>query len=283
MEQKVAVMILHGMGSQKEDFADSFADSLKEMFGKVTGGNPSANTSLAIEPVHWADVFEGREQRLYDSLAPYKLNYNLLRRFVIHYLADAIAYQPVETQGQNYDAVHDTISQALNRLSSKAGPAAPLCVISHSLGTIIASNYFYDLQYPSSRQPGIINPSSPLENGHTLTLFYSFGTTLPLWSLRYQDFDKPIHVPCQHAKKYYPGLEGEWVNYYDKDDILGYPLRIVDPAYENCVKEDIEINVGNWLTSWNPFCHNGYFTSETIIRRIAENLARTWSYVNRVG
>ena len=33
-----------------------------------------------------------------------------------------------------------------NALAQEAGPDAPLCVIAHSLGTIIASNYIYDLQ-----------------------------------------------------------------------------------------------------------------------------------------
>ena len=37
-------------------------------------------------------------------------------------------------------------SQTLAELAQEAGPDAPLCVIAHSLGTIIASNYLYDLQ-----------------------------------------------------------------------------------------------------------------------------------------
>jgi len=149
------------------------------------------------------------------------------------------------------------------------------------LGAVIASNFFYDLQYPSSRVPEVVDVSSALERGDTLTNFYSFGTTLPLWSLRYHDFSCPIQVPSSHVNRYYAGLEGEWVNFYDRDDILGYPLRPIDPAYERAVKEDIEVNSGGVAMSWNPLSHGGYFSNRSMNQRIAQGLARTWTWINR--
>lgn len=165
---------------------------------------------LDIEPVFWADVFEEREEALFQQLVRSQgLNYQAPRRFVIHYLADAVAYQPVENQGHLYDAVHQTLNRAMHELSRRNGPETPLCVIAHSLGAVIASNFFYDLQYPSSsRTPAIIDSTSALERGDTLTNFYSFGTTLPLWSLRYHDFSSPIQVPSSQAARTFSGLEG---------------------------------------------------------------------------
>lgn len=280
MKQKLAVIIIHGLGMQPQNYAESFVHLLRKAYTEVSDIS-SSESHLDIEPVFWADLIEEKEKELYNSLViPYDLHYKQLRRFIIHYLADAVAYQPMDTGNQNYDAVHKTISLALNKLSNKIGHNAPLCVISHSLGTVIASNFFYDLQNPSNRKPAVINPGSALERGDTLTNFYSLGTTLPLWSMRYRNFDKPIQVPSFRAETYYPGLEGEWVNFYDKDDILAYPLRSVDRAYESAVKEDIEINAGDWMSSWNPICHSGYLTSDKLTRRIAESLARTWLYVN---
>ena len=43
--------------------------------------------------------------------------------------------------------------------------------------------------------------------------------------MRYRDFDKPIEVPSAQLKLYYEHLLGEWVNFYDKDDILAYPSK----------------------------------------------------------
>ena len=80
---------------------------------------------------------------------------------MIHNLADAVAYQPVEAEDQNYEAIHRTISEA-HRLAL-ARPQAPLCVISHSLGSVIASNFFYDLQFSSRGHRLVVDPEAPLE------------------------------------------------------------------------------------------------------------------------
>ncbi|PZT52764.1 chemotaxis protein [Paenibacillus silvae] len=280
---RVAVMVIHGLGMQKEDYADKLIACLSKQMDRVMVQPGAAEQLLDIEPVFWADVFEEREEALFQQLVRSPgLNYQALRRFVIHYLADAVAYQPVEKQGHNYDAVHRTLSRAMHALAQRNGPEAPLCVIAHSLGAVIASNFFYDLQYPSSsRIPEIMDVNAALERGDTLTNFYTFGTTLPLWSLRYDDFSRPIQVPCSQALHHFPGLEGEWINFYERNDILGYPLRPIDPAYAAAVKEDIEIRVGGPATSWNPLSHGGYFASERMNLRIAQGLARTWTWVNR--
>ncbi|MEK3734872.1 MULTISPECIES: chemotaxis protein [Paenibacillus] len=278
MEQKIAVMIVHGLGRQKENYAERLIRKLSEAFAEASG---LSTDQLAIEAVHWAHVFAEREEQLFrDIVSSYRLRYRWLRRIVIHYLADAVAYQPVEGDAQNYEEVHSTLSAALHRLSLAAGPTAPLCVISHSLGTVIASNFFYDLQFSSRGKRLVINPEAPIEKGETLAFFYSLGTTLPLWSLRYRDFDQPIRVPSDHLKLHHRRLEGEWINFYDKDDILGYPLQGVDPAYKETVRKDVEVNAGHWLTSWNPLSHRGYFSNPTIIRHISSTLAAAWNKVN---
>ena len=93
--------------------------------------------------------FAAREEELIgSSIKPYRLRYQHLRQYVINNLADAVAYQPVELEDQNYEAIHRTISEALHRLALSAGPHAPLCVISHSLGSVIASNFSTICNFP---------------------------------------------------------------------------------------------------------------------------------------
>lgn len=107
------------------------------------------------------------------------LHFNDLRRFVINYLGDAIAYQPVETAKHNYERVHNKVKESLNELSNKAGETAPLCIISHSLGSVIASNYFYDLQFKQNSQDSKIERLSPLEKGGNINvvLYIRHNTT----------------------------------------------------------------------------------------------------------
>ncbi|MEF3352872.1 chemotaxis protein [Paenibacillus sp. GYB006] len=278
--QKIGLIVIHGLGLQNKEFAFKFIKKLDHAFAGMMNVS-SSKPYIDIEPVYWGDVFGDHEDRIYrDLVVNKKLRYKKLRRYLLYYLADAVAYQPVDTNGHNYDAVHQSISNALHRLSQRIGNTAPLFVVSHSLGTVIASNFFYDLQFISRHSPGVIDTSSPLERGETLTHFYSLGTTLPLWSLRYRDFSKPIRIPALEGKDLYPGLEGEWVNFYDKDDILGYPLREIDPAYERAVKADVSINVGNLLTSWNPFCHTSYMRDKKVVNHIADRLAVAYRYMN---
>lgn len=282
MYKKIAVAIIHGMGNQKEDFAKKTIDKINKKFTKrLEQLVEDPASQLIIQPVLWATVFKDREESLIKKLfLDTKMNFQGLRKFLIIYLGDAIAYQPVETARQNYERVHEKIGEDLNTLSKKAGDNAPLCVISHSLGSVIASNYFYDLQFKRNHVNFVVNELSPLEKGDTLTLFYTMGTTLPIWSLRYHNFNRPINIPSKMLPYYYPGLKGEWINFYNKNDIFGFPLKPVDEHYSTVVNEDREVNVGNLLTCWNPLCHVSYFTDRLVIEQIVDGLVRTWRHIN---
>ncbi|CAM5220799.1 Chemotaxis protein OS=Ureibacillus acetophenoni OX=614649 GN=SAMN05877842_11043 PE=4 SV=1 [Ureibacillus acetophenoni] len=284
MYKKVAVAIIHGMGNQKEGFANETMAKINKTFTeKMKHLVEDPASQLVIQPVLWATVFRDSEENLYNKLVrDNRLHYQGLRCFLINYLGDAIAYQPVETAKHNYEKVHEKIGEGLNNLSKKAGDNAPLCVIAHSLGTVMAINYFYDLQFKRDEVTTIINNSSPLEKGDTLTLFYTMGTSLPLWSLRYTNFNRPIHIPSKNLQHYYPGLHGEWVNFYSKNDVLGFPLKPVNENYHAAIDEDREVRVGNILTSWNPFCHTAYLTDMRVIERIVEGLVRTWRQINNL-
>lgn len=282
--KKIAVAIIHGMGNQKENYGDEMKELLEKIIlEKVKSEVKDADSMVSIVPIYWANVFEQGEAELYKTLVEGKnLRFKELRRFIIHYLADAIAYQPVETAKHNYHLVHQKVAQSLRVLSVEAGPDAPLCVISHSLGAVIASNYFYDMQVKPENVGFSTEPLTPLEKGDSLSLFYTMGTTLPFWSLRYAQFDRPINIPSRSIKERFPGLVGEWINFYDRDDLLGYPLKEVSPEYRRAVTEDREINAGGVLDSWNPLSHAAYLTDRDVLEPIADGVVRLWKHINRV-
>ncbi|WP_409298939.1 chemotaxis protein [Peribacillus sp. SCS-26] len=280
--KQVAVAIIHGMGSQLEDYGEDLSAELLELFAeKARVYNVIPDDMLAIQPVFWAAVFQKGEDELFTKLVKEQdLNYQSLRRFMIHYLADAIAYQPVETAKHNYYRVHRQAASSLGKLAEKTGGETPLCVISHSLGSVIASNFFYDLQVNQDDLEISVEELTPLERGDTLSLFYTMGTTLPLWSLRYDSFDRPISIPSPSAAQYNGGFSGEWINFYDRDDVLAYPLKPVSPQYFAAVREDREVNAGNILTSWNPFAHSAYLKDKDVLEPIADGLFRLWKHIN---
>lgn len=283
MTQKIAIAVIHGAGTPNENFADEIITSISKGFAKKLSIN-NGEQELVFEPVFWSSIFEPEQKELWKRLQDTAhLNYSRLRRFVIEFLADAIAYQPTSLGNQNYDKVHSLLAAAINKLREKAGPNAPLCIISHSLGSIIASNYFYDLQF-RRKNIGIETEkslsNSPIEQCETLTLFYTMGSPMALWSLRYIDFGSPITVPSLMVSRFYQNIKGEWLNFYDKDDVLAFPLKGINEAYKKAVTRDIAVNAGGLLTSWNPLSHLNYDREDEVTSRIVDGLVRTWKAIN---
>jgi len=290
MPQKIAIAIVHGVGKQGPTFAEGMIRKLREQFAKEAKLAPAAAAeALVFEPVYWGPVLHGVEEELWKRVRQGgDLDFVSLRRFVVDFAADAIAYQPTPADRHIYDAVHEVVATALRKLALAAGEKAPLCVIAHSLGTVIASNYLYDLATdPRRKKRKLIGASvreligeTPLEWSETLAFFYTLGSPIAIWSLRYKDFGVPVQVPAPQLAQHWPRLKGRWVNFYDSDDILGYPLRPLNAAYRKVVAADLAINVGSFLMSWNPGAHMGYWEDKDVIGPIAHDLATAWRAVN---
>lgn len=281
---KIAVGIIHGIGRQKPDFYEELAAALDERLSILC-----PEIELVTDGIYWGDITARIEERLLSKLAPYKLrwdNWIDARGFMINFVGDAIAYQPIpHADNPNlhefiYTDIHERVARKLQCLARRAGATAPLCLIGHSLGTVVASNYLYDLQnrkLPPRIQSIIAHGNTPLERGETLSHLFTMGSPIALWTLRYDDFGKPIQVPAPYFRYI---RVGEWVNFYDKDDVIAYPLKSLSESYNKAVSEDIEVsNPG--LMAWSPLgSHGGYFRSAAIQERICHSLARMYRSLN---
>jgi hypothetical protein len=141
----------------------------------------------------------------------------------------------------------------------------PLIVIAHSLGSVIMSNYIWDEQVQKGRG------QTAFEKMETLVGFMTFGCNIALFSLAYN----PVE-----AIKFPPGTlpphlrqVAKWLNFFDSDDVLGYPLKPLSPTYNQAVTQDIEVNVGGLLASWNPLSHTAYWTDNNFTKPVAEFIA----------
>ncbi len=279
VSRKIAVAIIHGIGTQDDNFAMEMEEKLKKHFikrlRKIKPYIHAPESQIVIKPICWADTFAEPETILWEKFQLRKLDYMLLRSAMIHVLADAIAYQRSPSQKNFYKKIHARIDEKLNELACEIGDAeAPLCVIAHSLGTVIISDHFYDLQQGKRSAEPLDNP---LVKGETLTLFYTMGSPIALWSISYDEFDQPIEVPAKKMKEHYANI-GEWINFYDKDDIIAYPL---EPLYGSQYVKDYQAAVGGLLTGWNPLSHAKYWTSHSVIKPIVNGLIRTWLEINK--
>ncbi len=229
--EQLAVLFVHGVGIREPNYARSAVRMLRREYVKATGG-ASANDNLVVESVYWAPAVIEREDHLLESAFPDRaagwfsglnklthqvsngstlsliplalsgivrhvpgiprIHWPTLRWAVSNFVGDIVAYQVTPNSRVVYDAVHDRVDQGLRRLAEKA-PDAPLCVIAHSLGSVIASDHFYDLHKGRVLEPA----ATPLERGETLTFLYTLGSPIALWMERYGDFSEPVQHPGQ--------------------------------------------------------------------------------------
>ncbi|MBW4545937.1 MAG: hypothetical protein KME25_16035 [Symplocastrum torsivum CPER-KK1] len=284
MSQKITVAIIHGIGTANEDFVDEtkpdkfaggIAKPLKSRFAALMGETlEDTDSKLKIKPVYWAPILQRPQNELWDRLEVKNLSsFFKLREFVFHSLADSIGYQITPSKRNIYDQVHEKFAETLQELAKDGDEKAPLCIIAHSLGSVIASNYIWDLQ---NKKANIEIGNTSLEKGETFALFYTFGSQIALWRLRYDDFGTPITVPSPELSKHYQNLKGEWLNFYDRDDVLGYPIKNINEEYKKVVTRDIEVKSGNFPSEWTPLSHNGYWTDSEVVEPIAQGLVNAW-------
>ncbi len=267
MAKRLAIAVIHGIGWQKSDFADEMIEEVNE---RVDDLDRDSN-DIAWQPVHWADILEPRQVAyLSRANADDELDYIGLRRFVVSALGDATAYQPVASEtNTTYEKIHERVRENLQGLKDKLDTpeTAPLIFMAHSLGGHIMSNYIWDVQ---QNPPDAV---TAFERFETLAGIVTFGSNLPLFTLAYPDADIiPITFPAEQLPQETKD-KAKWLNYFDPDDILGYPLKPINGAYDLVVTEDICINVGGLFSSWNPVSHTKYWTDNDFTKPAAEFIA----------
>ena len=276
-ERRVAVAVIHGIGAQDANFADEMVEAVRKVFHRSVPEAP--HDALVFAPVHWAPVLQSAQAELTRRVqSEHELDWTGLRHVMISFVGDGIAYEPTAHDRRVYDTVHAVMARALHRLAAEAGADAPLCVVAHSLGSVIASNYLYDLGKSElvSDEVRMHLTHGPLERGDTLTHVFTTGSPLAVWALHHEEFGCPLTVPSAALATHHPRLSGSWLNFFDRDDVIAYPLRQLNETYATAVTDDVPVNVGGLIGRETPLSHHGYATAPEVVGRIAATLAETW-------
>lgn len=263
MNKKIGVLFVHGMGSTFDDFAH---DTIAELRNRISGKGFNRE-DIAWESVYWAPVLAQRENQLWvDLAAENDLNWAKLRKFFINGFGNAAAYHMVRDRRNDvYGRVHGVIHERVRELRGKlGGQDKPLIVVAHSLGSVIMSDYIWDRQ--KGRDSGRFGATS-FERMETLAGLVTLGSSIPLFTLAH-DPVASIEFPPPELQ---PNLKkrARWLNFYDSDDVLGWPLKHLSTSYADAVSEDIEVSVGNILTAWNPANHAGYWADDSVMKPVA--------------
>jgi hypothetical protein len=249
MAGKVGVMIIHGMGDTPKDFADKLIVKLSKRLGKQAD-------HVEFVPCYWSPILQKYQDKTWERLLQgTRMDARPVRKFIVGALGDAAGYLAGYFKDRHptaYDEIHERVRASLAKLESRLGSEtpAPLMVLAHSLGSIIMSNYIWD------EQAGQGVGKTPFEKTDTLTGFITYGSNIPLF-LPPRNTIECIRFPSKNLPKAYKKA-AQWINIYDPDDVLGYPLNTIWTKRNRTVIKDVTVDAGPLILSGTPLSHIFY-------------------------
>lgn len=268
------VIAVHGMGAAEPGYADELFALLRRRLGEPAG-------RVAFLRVYYKGALAPNEQAVWEMLTTQaSLRYQSLRRFLLFGFGDAAG---LENRKEDVDSVYEQAQAeiALTLLQAyRTNPRMPLVFVAHSLGCQVLSSYLYDAQKAAAGLPvaaglwrnvdawaerrlgrRLTADEQAFLGGATCTGLLTTGCNIPIFVAAHQRMHIiPIARPT-------PGFR--WVNVYDPDDALGWPLQPLPGGYQELV-EDRAINAGHgllnlMLKSWNPWSHQAYWSDGQVV------------------
>lgn len=269
MSQQIGVFFIHGMGATKADYFAKLRTKLRAS---------SIGHRLVFSAVNYQTDLQPNQQRYYEaSKAP--LRWRKLRKFMLYGFSDASSLESQKYGADSpYMQAQIRVMEAQRALfAAMNGPERPYIVIAHSLGGQVMSNYLWDATRETPPANGIWSKPPTLDKaemdfckGANLQRLYTTGCNIPLFVAGRDEAEiKPI--PRLH-----PGFK--WLNYYDKDDALAWPLGPLCKPYANLV-EDRGLNAGlatnlwTFIASFTPLSHTAYWSDGRFVKDVVADLS----------
>lgn len=221
----------------------------------------------------------------FPDLAERKLSLlNPLRNFTTFFLGDVVAYLSEDT-----NFIRRTVWEQIWTVLEKPlkQGTATYSIVAHSLGSVIAYDYLCCLFHPE--QPRLFVPQLSAEVSRVPVIpttdwdvsdaelgllqerfrhFFTLGSPIGLFILRKGSLWEN-GSPFQEIYNPVRGNDRLWINFYDRDDIIAYPVKSLFSANsknQDCLLKDIAINTG-----FTPLdAHTNYWQN----RDVAEKMMR---------
>ena len=256
MAKDVAIITLHGMGTTEPDYYHDLEKKLRKAVGVAEW-----DERVHLEPVYYQDLLQGHQDEVWAEMDDeHDLRWGLLRKFMLSAFSDAASIEhSLRTFDRTlYNAVHEKIAHAFDQSFVALGnEAKPVILIAQSLGCEQASNYIWDARTGKRFFAGASPVSDEMDAFRRLgscSHLITTGCNIPI-------FKSGLASPRIFKR---PNTDFEWHNYFDKDDVLGYPMRAM-AAFKVDWLYDHAISVGGFLTGWNPVSHTKYWTDKDLI------------------
>ncbi|MES2759093.1 MAG: hypothetical protein V4693_17105 [Pseudomonadota bacterium] len=279
----VVLITVHGMGETAPDYAADLARRLRARIGA------RFERQVDLRAVYYQDILQPNEQEVWRRVTGNShVRYDQLRKFLLFGFGDAAGLENrKEDSGSVYELAQIEIAKNLLDAYVANGADTPVVLLAHSLGCQVLSSYIYDAQKARSGVPvaagvwkdidhwsrtlmgrALTEPEKAFLACETCLGWITTGCNIPIFVAAHKEMTIiPISAPRPSFK---------WINIYDPDDVLGWPLQPLSEGYRLLV-EDRAINAGkgviNWIVkSWNPMSHASYWQDEEVLAPLASML-----------
>lgn len=261
MDKELAIITLHGMGDYKPNYFHGLKKKLMKSFGDDW-------SKIAFVPIQYQPILQNNQNDIWKRMNEFPLDGAILRRFLLYGFSDAgsLEYSARSNISDQYIQVQSEVIRALDEAFVKLGSQnKPVLIIAQSLGCQVISNYIWD----AKNNTGIFNGFEPTGNDNKK----EFRRLKSCIHLITTGCNIPIFVgglnPIEAIEK--PSDEFTWDNYFDKDDVLGWPLSPLSDSYSELVTDHC-INAGGIFSSWNPWSHGKYWTDKDVTKPLVKKV-----------
>ncbi|HEU4851080.1 MAG TPA: hypothetical protein VFT37_02880 [Telluria sp.] len=281
---EVAFVTVHGMGETPPDYAD-------KVFAEVRRRIPRSKADIAMASVYYQKILQDNEAEVWSRVSRHvKVNFAPLRKFLLFGFGDAAGLENgKELDNSPYEMAQLDIARALMGAREQFSANPKVVLLTHSLGCQVMSNYIYDAQksehsrvnlgiwrdiqrfaFAICGRPELTDDEVSFLRCDTCTGWITTGCNIPIFVAAHKNM---LIIPIRR-----PNDAFRWLNVYDPDDVLGWPLEPLSAGYQDLV-EDRAVNAGrgliDWiLKSWNPLSHQLYWSDAEVLDPLEEMLLR---------
>lgn len=245
-------------------------------WGWESGESQENDRFLAQAEINVASGVAQEVKRTWDwTFNPLRMLHNRLRKNFLLGFADMFYYASADGKKAVRNNVFNHLSKEIaNR--KKANEKISLTFITHSAGTVIAHDFLFHLF--RKKQPSEFKKVNDIrklvqQNNLRIRKFYTMGSPITPLIIRSDSLllkivkKKKIDIESMGLTLPYKDIKNpRWINFWDRDDIISYPLAFLYDHHGEIV--DKYLDLGDIF----PKVHNLYWSS----KKVADEIARTF-------
>ncbi len=248
MSKKIIILTIPGIGTKEEGYAARFEKDVRKFTNDEVQNNLQV---LEARPFGVTDIDEN-QRKLFERLDDKNRLGGVLslRKFVLEAFGDGVTFErDASNPKSNYRKVHNYLKGEIENVNALLNEEDVFVILAASMGVHVLSTYITD----ADNNKGIFenSPATTNQNLRNLDYLATIGCNIPLFMSGLRE-DQIVAFDKRND-------HFTWDNYYDRDDVLGWPLQQMSASYDKLVT-DHEVNIGLYAGSHAKYWNDNSFT-----------------------